>query len=537
MAFPNMGKEFYSALVAVLSCLILMMAIWLSLILRPPAPIRPSSAHVVTVNQPVSLSGMTKQRNVHQKLTQVPNSLTNEQRQQCYRTCHLELVESLPENLTFNHEVHPKLGFTHESWTKLLDIAERRVTMAAYKSSFRGRHVLDEEFLSSAHLGDAIFDKLKSTGERNGLKMEAVENYPPKDRGDNEDVASLTESGLMERRRLNMARIARSGVMHSKFLLVDDAHFYLGSANFDWRSLNQKMELGVHVERCPCLANELRILYDSYYAAALENSDDVVPDQSSFNELPALTTKANPLTIRVGDADTEVHIAASPRRLNGQKRDWDLDAIVQTIDESKHRLDIHVMDYVPLFVYQKQRRFWPVIDDALRRAVIERGVRIRFLTAALHFTTESLYALRSLEITGQSVSNGGNVRVKILNIPAITPAHRAFARERRTHRKFVINDDTLLIGTSNWSGDYFANTTGVAIVMKQKGVEVENGGEENRDVDHRSRPLIDQARRLFERDWHSTYSTNLDDYVERCYDAETRRDRCKAGRMAYQTAN
>jgi len=348
-----------------------------------------------------------------------------------------------------------------------------------------------------------------------------VENYPPKDRGDNEDASSLSDLGLLERRRLHMARVFRAGVMHSKFLLVDESHFYLGSANFDWRSLNQKMELGVHVENCPCLANELKILYDSYWAASVEENSDL-PDASAFQNLPALTSKSDPLTIKVGGTDTEVYVAASPRQLNGVKRDWDLDAIISVIDEAKNNLDIHVMDYVPLFVYQKPRKFWPVIDDAIRRAVVERGVKIRFLTAALHFTPESLYALRSLQIMGKAVPNG-QVDVKILNIPAITDSHRAFARERRTHRKFILNDDTLLIGTSNWSGDYFANTTGVAIVMRQR--------------TSAQQPLIDQARQLFERDWKSIYASDLGDYMSRCYDHETRRDLCKAGRMAYQQAS
>jgi phospholipase D3/4 len=375
--------------------------------------------------------------------------------------------------------------------------------MVAYKSSLRGKHVLDKENLDSARLGDDIFDSLQKAASERNVRLEAVENYPPKDRGDNEDVMALADSGLLDRRKVHV----EGGVMHSKFLISDDSHFYLGSANFDWRSLNQKMELGVHVENCPCLADDLKIIYDTY--------------RTSSDEAPALTSKFNPLLMRVGDVDTEVYLAASPRQLNGMKRDWDLDAIVDLIDSSKTRLDINVMDYVPMFVYDEPRKSWPLIDDAIRRAVFERGVQVRFITAALHFISESLHALKSLQIAGQTSSNGGRVQVKILNVPAITEAHRAFARERRTHRKFVLNDNTLLIGTSNWSGDYFSNTTGVAIVMRQK---------------EPKQPLIDQARQLFERDWKSSYVSDLDEYMDRCYDRETKKDLCKAGRMAYQEA-
>ena len=41
------------------------------------------------------------------------------------------------------------------------------------------------------------------------------------------------------------------------------------------------------------------------------------------------------------------------------------------------------MDYFPITIYDNYNRghpvFWPVIDDALRRAAIERGVEIKFL--------------------------------------------------------------------------------------------------------------------------------------------------------------
>ena len=41
---------------------------------------------------------------------------------------------------------------------------------------------------------------------------------------------------------------------------------------------------------------------------------------------------------------------------------------------------IAVMDYFPITIYTHGRpTFWPVIDDALRRAAIERGVEVKLL--------------------------------------------------------------------------------------------------------------------------------------------------------------
>jgi phospholipase D3/4 len=66
-----------------------------------------------------------------------------------------------------------------------------------------------------------------------------VENYPPKDPGDNMDGISLEQHGTVDRRSLHISRLFGAGAMHSKFMIVDDRHFYMGSANLDWRSLNQ----------------------------------------------------------------------------------------------------------------------------------------------------------------------------------------------------------------------------------------------------------------------------------------------------------
>ena len=61
---------------------------------------------------------------------------------------------------------------------------------------------------------------------------------------------------------------------HSKFIIADRKSFYLGSANLDWRSLNQKLELGVLVRECPCLAAELENVFDTYWRAATATTTD-----------------------------------------------------------------------------------------------------------------------------------------------------------------------------------------------------------------------------------------------------------------------
>ena len=46
-------------------------------------------------------------------------------------------------------------------------------------------------------------------------------------------------TGLAEVGIVNFKRIFNEGVMHAKLWTVDRKHFYLGSANMNWRSLTE----------------------------------------------------------------------------------------------------------------------------------------------------------------------------------------------------------------------------------------------------------------------------------------------------------
>lgn len=48
-------------------------------------------------------------------------------------------------------------------------------------------------------------------------------------------------------RTVNMRKLT-SGVLHTKFWVVDKKHIYIGSANMDWRSLTQ-VHTHTHTQR------------------------------------------------------------------------------------------------------------------------------------------------------------------------------------------------------------------------------------------------------------------------------------------------
>jgi len=42
-----------------------------------------------------------------------------------------------------------------------------------------------------------------------------------------------------EVRNLDFSRLLGAGIIHTKMWMVDRKHFYIGSANLDWRSFTQ----------------------------------------------------------------------------------------------------------------------------------------------------------------------------------------------------------------------------------------------------------------------------------------------------------
>lgn len=57
------------------------------------------------------------------------------------------------------------------------------------------------------------------------------------------------------------------------------------------------------------------------------------------------------------------------------------------------------------------------------------------------------------------------------------------------------------IGTSNWSENYFTDTAGVGLIIKQNSTSPQR----------RQQPVQEQLKGLFERDWNSKYAVNLED--------------------------
>ena len=165
----------------------------------------------------------------------------------CLGSCSVQLVESIPEGLVFNSSV--KHMRTHAAWSQLLKLAKKEVLLAGMYWSLKGSTVFEDP---SDWAGEDIYQKLEKTLS-NGISLKIAQNAAAL--GENPETENLAKAGA-EVRGVNFTALMGAGILHTKVCIfkckvldsisiffqlwvVDGLHFYVGSANFDWRSLTQ----------------------------------------------------------------------------------------------------------------------------------------------------------------------------------------------------------------------------------------------------------------------------------------------------------
>ncbi|XP_041254954.1 5'-3' exonuclease PLD3-like, partial [Onychostruthus taczanowskii] len=143
---------------------------------------------------------------------------------------------------------------------------------------------------------------------------------------------------------------------------------------------------------------------------------------------------------------------SSPPPLCAAGRTPDLEALLSVIDGAEAFVDAAVMSYVPATEFSRPRRFWPAVDERLRRAAVERGVRLRLLAGCWpHSRAEMFPFLRSLAALADN-RTGYGVQVRLFLVPASAAQSRIpFARV--SHTKYMVTDKAAYVGERGPRGD------------------------------------------------------------------------------------
>ncbi|XP_068106908.1 5'-3' exonuclease PLD3 [Hyperolius riggenbachi] len=403
--------------------------------------------------------------------------------QQCNDPCNIVLVESMPEGLVYpeKYATNPSV---FQTWLNLISEAKSSIDIASFYWTMTNNDTHTQH--PTADQGEKVLQELLKLKSR-GVALRVAVNpsgSPTKDA----DINALMESGA-EVRVVNMPSLT-DGVLHTKFWVVDGKHLYIGSANMDWRSLTQVKELGSAVYNCSCLAQDLEKIFDAYWTLGVPNATVPSPWPDSFS---TIYNKESPMEITVNNTPSHIYLSSAPPPLSAKGRTDDIDAILNIIDDAKKFVYISVMDYTPTEEFSHPRKFWPQIDNPLRKAVYERFVTVRLLISCWANSKPTMFPfLKSLEGLNSSKPHL-DMEVKIFVVPT-SPEQKHIPYARVNHNKYMVTDRVAYIGTSNWSGDYFIRTAGAAIVVNQTCSA------------NATNTMQQQLQDVFIRDWTSNYS-------------------------------
>lgn len=411
------------------------------------------------------------------------SSLYPPHRESCSDSCNIVLVESIPEGLEFNSSTtHPSI---FQAWMNLMTEARSSVDIASFYWTLTNKDTGTHE--PTAYQGETVLKKL---AELSGKVSVRIAVNTPQESQPQDNLRLLNDSGA-HIRTVNMRKLT-SGVLHTKFWVVDKKHFYIGSANMDWRSLTQVKELGAVVYNCSCLATDLGKIFEAYWFLG-ESQTIPSPWPNSFS---TLYNKDTPLQLQLNDTMSSVYLSSSPQSFCAAGRTPDLQSILSVMEDAQSFIYIAVMNYLPTMEFSHPKRYWADIDTQLRRAAYERRVQVRLLISCWASTQPVMFPfLKSLASINDPKSKL-DVQVRLFVVPA-TPEQREIPFARVNHNKYMVTDKIAYIGTSNWSGDYFVSTAGSALVVNQTASESPEA------------TVQSQLKEVFERDWSSAYITPL----------------------------
>jgi phosphatidylserine/phosphatidylglycerophosphate/cardiolipin synthase-like enzyme len=336
------------------------------------------------------------------------------------RAASVELVQSIPAETEL---AHPALAHARDVWPAMIRGARTTIDIAQMYVS----HAADQAL-------EPVLAELERAGER-GVRVRLLlsSNMLATDPS---AVDRLRRVKGLELRALDLSKLT-GGVLHAKYWVIDGEQLFVGSQNLDWKALSHIHETGALV-RDEALARQLTRIFETDWEIARTG---VAPAP-----LPAPAPPAAPAA---------AELVASPPQFNPPGTRAALDAALELLGAAKKTIRVQLLNYSP---ESGGGRYWPALDNALRAAAV-RGVKVELLMSDWNTAKPGIDHLKSLSLIP-------NLEVRIATIPEHSSGFISFARV--IHSKLlVVDDETLWVGTSNWSHGYFSATRGVELIFRQ----------------------------------------------------------------------
>ena len=379
----------------------------------------------------------------------------------------LSIVESVPEETKYGSQFTER---PQKVWLEMIKNAKKTIDFEEY-------YITDEEGQALSPVMDAI----KEAMER-GVKVRFLV-------GPSFSMLKETRKPLNELKKagaetavIDFGKAYKGGVQHSKFFIVDKSSVYVGSQNFDWRSLSQIHEIGVKIQSARA-AKDFGLIFEDDWAIAKDQEEMKADSKALSKEEKSRLSKeekskikeegkARALAIISNKKASKPITAKNPEEamLNGKKvryslafgpdgfvnpgLDSELSAMLNIINGAKKTISGQVMTY-HLEEYGSGR--WEVLDKAFRAAG-ERGVKVNLVFA------DWTMGKKKSDDDIKSLAKAKNVHIKIASLKEHSKGCIQFARVQ--HSKYITADgEKSYISTSNWGPGYFNTSRGAAVVI------------------------------------------------------------------------
>ncbi len=346
------------------------------------------------------------------------------------------VFETAPSGTTLDH---PYIPNSFDVWMAGIEAADELIQIGAFyfQDWERGSTRLTE-----------ILEKLVDRS-RQGVKVEILTDTaiasPPQylDAEDNIEV------------RFAAYQQHTNGVMHAKYLIIDGQIIYVGSANFDWRSLEHIREIGLAANN-QRVARQLQTLFEIDWELATVEDDDFWVNYSPLREPVAYHQIVEDSFVMPNDQ--ELILTATPYQTTPEDIKLADDVIIRMINSAERQVFIDIYNYDKWDFYSQ--RYWDELDRAIRRAEA-RGVNIFMLLPDWSLSRTTQAYLKGLALLD-------NLEVRIMSIPNCEElGYVPFSRT--THPKLLIVDDKYAwLGSTNWSKNYFTATRDVDVVTSNR---------------------------------------------------------------------
>jgi len=343
----------------------------------------------------------------------------------------LQFVESVPEETVYGSTLTAR---PQAVWLEMIGSAAKTLDI--------------EQFYIADQAGEAlepVLEAVKAAIKRGVKARFIVDKVMMKETS--KALPALDKMGA-ETRVIDFKK-AGGGVQHAKFFIVDGAEVYIGSQNFDWRSLKHIHELGLRIKSAKA-ASDLSRIFEADWALAGGVEAKKMFAKKGKTEI----TASKPEKAALNGGEVSYSLAYSPVGFVPKGADTEISELLKILGSARKSVRGQVMTYA-LMEHGSKR--WADLDSAFRKAAV-RGVKVELVLADWAMGVNADRDIKALAKTE-------NIEVRVSALPQHSSGFIPFSRVE--HLKYIVVDgETGYVTTSNWGPGYFLTSRGTAVLIK-----------------------------------------------------------------------